>query len=566
MIKGIGLSNFRVFGKEEWLDLKPITILTGQNSSGKSTILKALLLLKDCFKKDFETLDFTGEEHHLSNFTRTMNKNHSANNNQIKFTFPFDFPDLLNYNIELTYGTNKKNKLGNGILEKIEINSNTDNTWFANFYKKEKYWHFEFNYEKIREIFNVNCNVCKKNIEEVSIDFDYYPIDIGESNYFDKSNKEYNLIKFQDFNNQLPLIFNIPCDESLFKKYSIKNLNDLNKILIKDEEKNLNKLYNSNKDAVDIYDCSLKGPSFKEQNESFYWASCGNSFNVSIKSLNKISNSIISDYFLKKGYLNFELNKFNNFKILIDFYENFFKFLNVFIQEYIGRFDFLPAVRSSIKQSYSFNETLTPFGKILLEYEKQGFNIEDKEVEFIKNWLETFSISKDFLIDVDNEGSGVKVKFDKELLSEKGYGTIQLLPILLKIAVLARENKTKGEDGYGRNESTLYIEEPETNLHPNFQSKLADMFIEANKKFKIQFILETHSEYLIRRMQFLVAKEKIKPEEICLRYFNSEPNSKERQYRIDFRKDGILKQNFGSGFFDEATNLTMDLLTNIKSN
>jgi len=50
-LKGFGLENFRVFKDYTWFDFAPITILTGPNSSGKSSLNKALLLLKDNFEK-----------------------------------------------------------------------------------------------------------------------------------------------------------------------------------------------------------------------------------------------------------------------------------------------------------------------------------------------------------------------------------------------------------------------------------------------------------------------------------------------------------------------------------
>lgn len=49
MLKRIGLKNFKAFrnlGPEPGLELKPITVLAGANSSGKSSLIHALLLLK----------------------------------------------------------------------------------------------------------------------------------------------------------------------------------------------------------------------------------------------------------------------------------------------------------------------------------------------------------------------------------------------------------------------------------------------------------------------------------------------------------------------------------------
>ena len=44
MLKKIGLKNVRSFKDLKDLEIKPITVLCGTNSSGKSTILKSLLL------------------------------------------------------------------------------------------------------------------------------------------------------------------------------------------------------------------------------------------------------------------------------------------------------------------------------------------------------------------------------------------------------------------------------------------------------------------------------------------------------------------------------------------
>ena len=45
-----GLENFRVFEKMTVLEFAPITVLTGTNSSGKSSLIKAVLLLKENYE------------------------------------------------------------------------------------------------------------------------------------------------------------------------------------------------------------------------------------------------------------------------------------------------------------------------------------------------------------------------------------------------------------------------------------------------------------------------------------------------------------------------------------
>ncbi|HWT06891.1 MAG TPA: ATP-binding protein, partial [Xanthomonadales bacterium] len=53
MLTQVRLTNVRLFDKDEWpFDLRPLTIICGTNSSGKSTIIKSLLLLGRALSSD----------------------------------------------------------------------------------------------------------------------------------------------------------------------------------------------------------------------------------------------------------------------------------------------------------------------------------------------------------------------------------------------------------------------------------------------------------------------------------------------------------------------------------
>ena len=45
MLESLVLKNFKIFENQSF-DLKPLTLLSGLNSSGKSTLLQSLLLLR----------------------------------------------------------------------------------------------------------------------------------------------------------------------------------------------------------------------------------------------------------------------------------------------------------------------------------------------------------------------------------------------------------------------------------------------------------------------------------------------------------------------------------------
>lgn len=90
-------------------------------------------------------------------------------------------------------------------------------------------------------------------------------------------------------------------------------------------------------------------------------------------------------------------------------------------------------------------------------------------------------------------------------LRDVGIGISQVLPVIVLAYFVARG-------------STILLEEPEIHLHPLAQSVLAELFVEVSKKRQVQFIVETHSEHLFRRLQTLVAREKL-PTRDCRLYF-----------------------------------------------
>ena len=110
----------------------------------------------------------------------------------------------------------------------------------------------------------------------------------------------------------------------------------------------------------------------------------------------------------------------------------------------------------------------------------------------------------------------------------------------------------------------IFIEEPEQNLHPNLQSKLADFFYElaTSKECPVQFVVETHSEYIIRNSQYIVAKQKYKDDQDLSHnpqkvYFF--PLDKP-VYDMHYNPNGTFEESFAPGFYDMASNLTMDTL------
>jgi hypothetical protein len=215
---------------------------------------------------------------------------------------------------------------------------------------------------------------------------------------------------------------------------------------------------------------------------------------------------------------------------------------------------FIESVRANTQRFYLFSSQGTSFNHFLLEC-KNRFDDED---QFINKWIKEFEIGDG--IDLRSEliagtGTQINIKRGNESINivDLGYGVTQLLALLLRILDAAHLT-TYNEGDY----TIIIIEEPETNLHPKFQSQLADLFIDVYKKFGgVRFIVETHSEYLIRKLQFLTVNQDIEPEDIVIHYIGSpdatqrKPNEKQVK-TIHINSNGQLSEPFGSGFTDES--------------
>ena len=105
----------------------------------------------------------------------------------------------------------------------------------------------------------------------------------------------------------------------------------------------------------------------------------------------------------------------------------------------------------------------------------------------------------------------------KNILPDVGAGIVQVLPVFVQ-SVLADQQSAF---------STIIIEEPESNLNPYAQAELADVFIASAKLHSNnRFLLETHSETLVLRLQRRILEGEISPSDVAI-------------YFVERKKEGI---------------------------
>jgi hypothetical protein len=119
-----------------------------------------------------------------------------------------------------------------------------------------------------------------------------------------------------------------------------------------------------------------------------------------------------------------------------------------------------------------------------------------------------------------------------------GFGISQVLPVIVQ-SMLATDR-------------TLCIEQPEIHLHPKLQAELGELLVECiAAPYKNRFIIETHSEHLILRLQRLIRSKKLSPSDISVVYVDkTSDGSKCIPLRLD--EDGDFIDLWPGGFFEEG--------------
>lgn len=128
-------------------------------------------------------------------------------------------------------------------------------------------------------------------------------------------------------------------------------------------------------------------------------------------------------------------------------------------------------------------------------------------------------------------------------LKDVGVGVAQVIPVIVA-ALFAQPGHI------------VIVEEPESHLHPLAQSKLAELLVQVSKERNVQFIVETHSEHLFRRMQTLIAKQKISPKDAAM-YFVERDGKAASMRPLKLDDFGRVK-NWPEGFFGDALGETRE--------
>lgn len=581
-----GVGNFKVFNELTDFELAPLTILTGKNNSGKSSLIKALMLFKknlkpnrpismwgNNLKSSFEELEFGFPELKLGSPNEIFNFN--SKREVINFNFPINNLMLPKGQLRLNYQVKEKKECDDEKLELKTFSIYNDNKVIV-----------KFDYQLIDN----NIIVVENHIQ---IDFLYFINRVREIHkiYFNKRDTDFKKIEFGE---RIGLFKISQSQKSSKEVEPFWELLSSDKLIIGFDNMGHGELNVEESDLQKIQILFIKvfKKGFKFSGTQV--PGCINKFfsNYSYLIDEQILNIFNQDDILKRKYHDQILFYTKGTSFLFDekvsrpyvktvlhpFFDYIKSLINNIFSDFIDSWEnvsYLPSIRAKNERLYMVSKE----GYAIQEFDQHSFERitrNEKLNQFLLSVLRDFEIGENIKVTTyQRTATEIKIiRKDRDiLLSDLGFGYAQLVPIILTIFKTAEKWsywKYKNEEDVSiLPNPIILIEEPESNLHPDFQAKLADLFVDATRLFGIQFIIETHSEYLIRRLQYLTARKDINPDDISIYYFNN-PNkikADEKQiFKIEVRKDGILKQDFGSGFYDQATNSTFDLFRLIGDN
>ncbi|MBU3198157.1 AAA family ATPase [Clostridium estertheticum] len=525
-INSLTIEGFKSFQEPSEMNFSKINLFFGANSSGKSSAIQALMVLKQTSESKSSQYDLltNGKYANLGNASDIINKNSNE-----AFSVKVAIGDLetnsndineLSKEVKWSWKFSKsKNIINNIRLNNLEIQRDSNVDKF-NYSEDKKIYINEDNNSAVKgiEISNIipdsitlQYNI-KYNVIMHGFLSDFYNI-VNTDLKTSKWNKEN---AFQDESQRITKCFMaIMKTGQETKKETIINVTEGIKKFKKFCNAICIKMFIPHEKLLLWSIMELLIYTFTKNEMKKLNAIIGK-YDIQLKQVDKINDGD----FLK---VSFKLGNSN--MMLLSESDNELHNAKNNLQETLKKITYLGPIREIPKNMYEHDSDQSPIyvGKngqylpSILAYLPDwivdsplpnGEKVKDiKFIDALNKWMRYLGIADgietsitNFLsINVNNEGVVSNIV-------NVGVGVSQVLPVI-SMGILSSKN------------DILIFEQPELHLHPYAQSKLIDFFIALSNEGR-QIIVESHSEYFLHRLRYKILNNDIKKEDVCVLFFN----------------------------------------------
>lgn len=520
----IGFKNFRRFEELSPIELSGITFFVGGNNAGKSTVVKAMMLVHEnilraqSLTRESSSIFSLGSENgknvHVGTFGRALHKPY-PDVKEIEFESKIE-----NFTFKYVIGGDVESQRLSADIHSLEISD------------EEQKWSIKVDYYESKVSISCSQSVLeRKSSKEL------------------RSYRLFELAQVADNENIQEMLKRLDYELNSLKQ-SLETMDEFRgaatrqEILRKEEQKRLLlDQWNARKTNLandEQYSDELK---FSAEDVS----RCPNLF-IMISELLEKKQEEAHSTFMSTSSSNTRAKS----EAIIKQYDNILVWLRdirhqIYALSYKYEMAYIPSHAVSQRVFFSREDRNDYMSDVIGRYQSSNYASGGSQKMFVQKWMKDFGIGLDFKIEtIQGEAFTVTVTNmhgDDVPLADLGMGSIQIVLLLLKLATLL--------DDHRRARLLILVEEPEQNIHPKLQSVLAELFESVHRLYNVRFLIETHSEYLIRKTQAMIATGAVKYDENPFRvyYFPEEGEP----YDMIYQESGMFENKFDEGFFDEAS-------------